>query len=347
MWLKLVVGILFFVSTENIYAEDYEKWNLQNREIPDTEYLSYKLSYSGIFTLFAWKDLADMAIYIQPKSNRFNGNKSCQIVMELSTENYSVAETFHPIRYQWRSTCSPDLKKAYLVEVIDKGKNDSHEVVWLDWSNRQFELYRKRELKATRKNYWDDNEFWNGEPESDYVWEKDGKKGLPLFLSHYPKLEGERSYLIHRKSVDGLDIESAIDPLGMVYLTRQYDFSQGDDMMIDITVDDEVKLYRARFLGKDTIDIGSEKVVTLKIEVMLSNEQEAENEGWLKLWLSDDERRIPVRFQVDATAGEMKIEITEKSFRNNINHSGVATCVIRGSNAITTPLVGTGKQENE
>ncbi len=316
--LKLLFVTMFIVSTANLQAEEFEKWDLQNREILDTEYLTYKLSYSGILTLFAWKDLADTAIYIQPGGNRFNGNESCQLVLELSTENYTVAEIFHPVRYQWKSISSPDLKRTYLVEVVDKGRNDSHEVVWLDWLNNQFELYRKRELKLVSKNYWDD--------ENEYAWEKDGREKLPPFLSHYPRLEGERSYLIHRKSVEGLNIESAIDPLGVVYLVRQYDFSQGGDMLINITVDDEIKTYRVRFLGNENINIIGEKVATRKIEIMLSNEDEAKDEGWLKLWLTDDKYRIPVRFQVDATAGKMKMEITEKSFRDSINRSVVTLC---------------------
>ena len=325
--LKILFVILSMISTANLQAEEYEKWDLQNRVIPDTEYFTYKLSYSGILTLFTWSDLADAAIYLQPDGYRFEGKDSCQLVMELSTENYSVAERFHPVRYRWKSINSSDMKRAYLVEVIDKGKNDSHEAVWLDWPNRQFELYRKREMKPGKENYWDEDlDFWDDEPKKEFVWEKDGKKGVPHFLGHYPKVDGDKSYLIHRKSVAGLDIDSAVDPLGMIYLARQHDFSEGEDMIINITVDDEVKRYRARLLGMDTLTIGSEKVTARQIEVTLSNEDEAEEEGWLKLWLTDDERRIPIRFQVDATVGEMKIEITEKSFINNRDYSGVATC---------------------
>ncbi len=96
--LKLLFVIMFVVSTANLQAEEFDKWDLQNREVLDTEYLTYKLSYSGILTLFAWKDLADTAIYIQPDGSRLEGNESCQLVLELSTENYTVAEMFHPVR---------------------------------------------------------------------------------------------------------------------------------------------------------------------------------------------------------------------------------------------------------
>jgi hypothetical protein len=327
------VGLLSLVSTIDIYAEEYERWDLMNSVVPGTEYLSYKLSYSGIFTLFTWAELADTAIYVQPDRKSFEGHNSCQTIMKLSTENYPIAETFHPVRYQWISTSSPDLKRTYLVEVIDKGKNDSHEVVWLDWSNRQFELYRKRELKPSNKNYWGNNDYdyWNSEQQVEYVWEKDGKKSLPVFLSHYPELEGGRSYLIHRKSANGLDIEHAVDPLGMVYLIRQHDFHGNDDLVIDVTVDDELKKYRARSLGIETINIGDRKISTRKVEVMLADKAKADEEGWLKLWLTEDQAGIPVRFQVDATAGKMKIEITEQSLSENIEKGSRGGCLDFGT----------------
>jgi hypothetical protein len=339
-----IVGLLSLVSTIDIYAEEYEQWDLLSRVVPDTEYLSYKLSYSGIFTLFTWAELADTAIYVQPDSKDFEGKKSCQTIMELSTENHPIAETFHPVRYQWISTSSPDLKRTYLVEVIDKGKNASHEVVWLDWANRQLELYRKRELKPSSKNYWGNNDFWNNEQQVEYVWEKDGKKGLPGFLSHYPKLEGSRSYLIHRKTVNGLDIENAVDPLGMVYLIRQHDFQSNGDVVLDVTVEDELKNYRARSLGIEVISIGDRKISTRKVEVMLSDKDKAKEEGWLKLWLTDDEFGIPVRFQVDATAGKMKIEITEKSLSENIEKKSRAGCLDFAAHHMDSFHAGMGKK---
>ncbi len=62
-------------------------------------------------------------------------------------------------------------------------------------------------------------------------------------------------------------------------------------MLINITLDDEIETYRVRFLGNENINIIGEKVATRKIEIMLSNEDEAKDEGWLKLWLTDDEYR--------------------------------------------------------
>lgn len=318
----LFLGTLFLFLATLAQASDYEKWDLLNRKTASTEYLGYKLSYSGLFTMFVWKNLADVVLFAQPEKGTFEGENSCEVVMKLSTENYAFAETFHPVRYQWSSTGSPDLRRTFLIETTDKGASDSHDVVWLDWKSGSFELYRKREKKSTRRSFWED------EATIEYFWEEDGKKGLPPFLTHYPKLEGDRSYLIHDKTINGIESDGVIDPLSMIYLIRQHDFEAHGDLVREVTMDDEIESYRARYLDKEVLNIGFSEVPTILVEVTNNDKNMAEQEqGWLKIWLTADAKRIPVMFKLEAPAGRMRVQITETSLIDNSGTGEVTSCL--------------------
>ncbi len=296
-------------------AADYPVWNLQQRPPGVPDYLSYVLSYRGLFTGFAWKSLADVAIYASPETEAFAGREACALYLRLSTERHRVAELFHPVRYQWKSLVTPGPGRVLLYEETDEGKDGSHEVVWPRWDQGRIELFRKRRWQRQRSFYEDDAE--------EGAWESGEAGGLPDFLKGHEPLPGGLSYFIHRKTVEGIEARSALDPLGMIYAIRAADFSNRARMTFKVLFGDEVRPYQVRYLGNDPLEIDHREVNALVVEIMRQEKDKAREEGWLKLWLSADSRRLPLQFVIDAPVGKMRIKVTDASFRRYGGNGGI------------------------
>jgi hypothetical protein len=323
-----VLSLLLVLFTASAFAsnEKYGRLDLLTNYPEHTEYLTYKLSYSGLITGFVWKDLADVSFHFQPGEMQFQGMKTCEGIMRLTTENHSFAELFHPVRYEWITLIDPGLSRTYLVEQVDKGRSDNHRIVWLDWNDEKFRFYRKRELKPVEKEeVWD----FGGDSEIIYVWDRDGRESVPGFLDRYPPVnDGTLSYLVHDKTEKGLDTESAIDPLSLVYRLRQHDFEVRRYVDLVLTLEDEVDSYRVSYLGKEVININQTPVNALVVQVSRTDEVEAEKEGWVKIWYSDDEARVPLNFQAEAPVGKMRVQITESSLKQALQQENPLPCVV-------------------
>lgn len=330
-WSKtLLTGILFSIGSGIAQASDYPKWDLLNN-VPDTgEYISYKIAYRGFFTGYSWKNLADMVLHNKPQVHQINQQTVCQSMMRLSTENFPFAEMFHPVRYEWRGENMPDLSFTRLVEYIDSGKSDNYHVVWMDWPNEIIKVYRKRKLKPVKQSiqlsFFGDQ--WAEEPKG--VWDGDGAEAVPPFLLHYPKVDnGKRSFLIHDKTVREVGNETALEPLGVLEVMRRHDYVSEPNFDINITVDEDVKQHSVRYQDEEVLVIGNISLPAIRLRVANSEKNKADKEGWMDIWLSKDERRLPLRYQVDAPVGKMRVQITENSLLYNMNFKGQRNCYIQ------------------
>jgi len=326
----LLTGMLLVIGSGLVQASDYTKWDLLHN-VPDSgEYISYKIGYRGFITGFSWMNLADMVLHNKPQTNELDQQTVCQSVMRLSTENFPFAEMFHPVRYAWMANNNPDLSFTRLVEYTDKGKSDNYHVIWMDWPHETIRVYRKRELKlvkqTTQLSFLGDQ--WSVEPKRE--WEKDGAEEVPPFLLRYPKVDnGSRSFLIHDKTVMEVGDETVLEPLGVLAVMRRHDYLSQPIFDINITVDEEVKKHTVRYQDEEVLVIGNISLPAIRLRVANSEKNQADQEGWMDIWLSKDERRLPLRYQVDAPVGKMRVQITENSLLYNMNFEGPRNCYVQ------------------
>jgi len=144
IFIKFLVlcGVLSFSVL--VHAVDIEDWSLAETQQADQEFLLYRLSFNGFVTAFVWKDLADTVIVADSKAHSFNQQKSCQLNLKLSTEDFLVAELFAPTRYHWRTTVTPDISQVLMFEEINENEDDVHRVTWLNKKEKQLEVFHKR-----------------------------------------------------------------------------------------------------------------------------------------------------------------------------------------------------------
>ncbi|GMR01070.1 MAG: hypothetical protein BMS9Abin19_0422 [Gammaproteobacteria bacterium] len=321
-----------------VHAGDIVKWSLPQAQKPHEEFLLYRLSYSGFFTAFIWKDLADTVIVADNKSYMFNKQKSCQLNLKMSTENFLISELVLPMRFHWRATVSPDLSQVFLIEEINKNKDDSHEVVWLNQEKKRVEIYHKRKKIAVPAT--SDDNFYDDDDEDEtkvMMWEKDGRKKAPDFLVNESGAEGGLNYLVYDKTVEIKNNIPVFDPLSLIYSVRWYDYDRIEKVDFIISHEDSFRKYQAHFEGKEKLEVGSKTVDTIRIEIRRNKEEARNGEGFMVMWLSDDERRIPLQYLVEVKSGTIKLKLNTSNLEN---YQVPVNCIDRKPVSVMTSIEG-------
>ncbi|MCP3849927.1 MAG: DUF3108 domain-containing protein [Gammaproteobacteria bacterium] len=265
------------------------------------ETLHYKLSYRGLLTSMIWADLADVKMtYLTGKKTPEQKN-AYQYELFLTTEHYSKAELFQPVRYTYTTTLDSTLQRVVLIEEVDNGRNQSHDFLWLDWENKATELFKKREKKKQSNGFLglDITE----------VWEKDGKLSIPAFFGDFPLLADQKTYLIHKESGDKIEHSEILDPLSLIYSLRSIDFDtetkHQNIRQISVAVSDDIRLYYVEKLSLEKISINGQSVQGTKYKIQTDEKKD----NFYYVWLSDDEKKIPLRMAMDAPLGKIEIDL--------------------------------------
>jgi len=263
------------------------------------ETLNYKLSYRGLLTSMIWADIANVQMTFNADIMNHDQSPGHQFAIWLSTENYKKAELIHAVRYAYKVSLDQQLKRALLIEEQDTGVNQEHEILWLDWINKRMELYKRREKQIIYAGLF-------REIESEQ-WEADGNKPLPEFLAareiHDISDEEALSYFIHKESGDELRYQQILDPLSLIYKLRQTAFMPDENAEVPVAIGDDIRIYRVEHQGLEQIEMDSCLRPAIKYYIhLVSNQDKA-----FYVWLSDDSKRIPLKFMMQAPLGKLVV----------------------------------------
>jgi hypothetical protein len=106
---------------------------------------------------------------------------------------------------------------------------------------------------------------------------------------------------------------STLDPLAALYFTREAPLRTGDEITRPVTDGKKIVTGRARVVGRERIQVPAGVFDTVMIEPDLRDVGgvfEKSPEARIQLWLSDDERRIPVRVHSKVVVGYFVGELT-------------------------------------
>ena len=309
-----------FVSTcSTVFSASLPNWQLNiTPHDNDSEFLHYQLAYSGFVTAFAWKSLANVTFQSTPRQTDFNGASNCVLSMKVSSEQYALAEMIRATRFQWRSTLNWNATKLYFSEKIDLDSRSEHEVTWIDWNKYLIDFYTTPEKEDI---YIDelDEEF----DDYDGLSNEEQSMVLNIFpLSHRPDKNQSSTQLsiVNSVSFPNLqELQELIDPLSLLYTARWNNYSQQKLYSYNVAYKDEIRQYRLQYVGKETLELYGKQVPTIKVESKRLSKDEAEDEGFMMIWLTDDDYRKPVMYTIDAVIGEIQLKINKESLENKQN----------------------------
>ena len=267
------------------------------------ETLHYQLSYQGLLTSMIWADIADAKMTFVTSKQTPEQNNGYQFVLNLSTENYAKAEMIHPVRYTYTATVDKSIEKTLLVEKIDKGASDSHEFIWLDWLNKETQLFKKREKELLGGDF-----LWSDEKE---VWEKDGARPIPDFLSDFPLLDKKQSYLVYKKDGNKIINSQILEPLSMIYRLRILNIDHIKETALMIK--GNIRPYRIEKIALEVVEVNGTRYQAIKYKINRTGKKDK----YFYIWLSDDKKKIPLQFAADAPLGKLQIQLVKITVTDN------------------------------
>ncbi|TLV02338.1 DUF3108 domain-containing protein [Dyadobacter luticola] len=109
---------------------------------------------------------------------------------------------------------------------------------------------------------------------------------------------------------------------GYFYLrTINFDkVSEGEVIEVPTFFDGQVYKLRVRYVGKDVIKTKFGKTRVLRINPLIPDNKFFKGEGAMRLWVSDDSNKIPVKAEVELMIGSLEMDLKSyKGLRKELN----------------------------
>jgi hypothetical protein len=265
------------------------------------EMLHYQLSYRGLLTSMIWADIADAQIVFFANKKTPEQQSGYQFMLHLSTEKYSKSEIIHPVRYTYTATLDASMQRTLLIEKMDTGASDSHEFLWLDWHNKETQIFKKREKKLMSSAL-----LWP-EQAQEKVWEEDGESTVPEFLSKFSLLDNNSNYLIHKGSGKKIKHSKILEPLSLIYSLRSLNYNK--IIETSVVIKDDIRPYRIEQLEQEEVEINNIKFQAVKYSI----QRKTKKDKRFYIWISNDKSKVPLRIVMDAPLGNLEIELVKIS----------------------------------
>lgn len=136
-------------------------------------------------------------------------------------------------------------------------------------------------------------------------------------------------YFDHKKNVVVKKEKNAVDTYSVprnvhdvisgYYSLRNVDFSRysiGQTYTAPLFFDDEHYQFRVRYSGKATLKTRFGKINVLKLNPVLPNNKLFKGEDAIRVWVSDDRNRVPVKIEVDFSFGTVTMEL--RKYKKNL-----------------------------
>ncbi len=98
------------------------------------------------------------------------------------------------------------------------------------------------------------------------------------------------------------------------YYMRTIDYSQveeGDTLTVPAFFDDENYDFKTRFIGRDVIKTKLGKVRALELSPVMPENSIFDGGDAIRIWLSDDQNKIPLKVKAKMFVGAVEIDITD------------------------------------
>lgn len=102
------------------------------------------------------------------------------------------------------------------------------------------------------------------------------------------------------------------DIISGYYFLRTVDFSRlrvGDTVKVNAFFDDEVYDFKVKYRGKGEVETKFGKIKAIKITPVMPANKLFDGDGSIRVWLSDDANKIPVKVEADMFVGKVELDL--------------------------------------
>ena len=251
------------------------------------ETLQYTLSFRGLLSGFVQLDIARLTLSVEPRMASVADTPAYVTRLELTTEPYRKAEILYPVRLDYRS--------------------------WLDAATLR-PLLATRSLRTDRPKqefYWYDRQSGNGRVYrvSDGADPPDGTDAdappPPADLLRVAAQPDESwTGLLQTRQVT-LEAQDVVDYMGLLHQLRHADLRPGETLNFTVFTGKRVEQYRVMVeQGRQSLEGWERPVLCLRLFEVDAKKGGLKDE--VKLWLSDDDQRLLLRFYAERDIGALE-----------------------------------------
>jgi hypothetical protein len=254
------------------------------------ERLEYTFSFRGIITGFASLDIAHAVISVAEEADSIQGREVYLASLDLSTAPFDKAEMLYPIRYRYRTWLEPGGQMPLLVNEYLETDEVSEELLWFDRDNLMGYRYVKQD---------DPPEQVRLPPEH--------------LLAKINRSEGDGSLLVQENQL-GISDGAVWDYLSMLFRLRYLELAAGRVFHLPLYNGKRIKEYRIE-VARETLNLGPDCDRTaFRLSLREIRKGRSASTTVTRVWVSDDEDRLPLRFYVERSIGAVEgILQTERS----------------------------------
>ena len=183
-------------------------------------------------------------------------------------------------------------------------------------------------VSSVRDNWGSYYDTANLVPQQFYRYIKEGRfrKNEILYFDHnkdsvkVAKLHKETRRL--ERTEEHAVVDNVQDMVSGYYYLRSIDFDKIDEgtiITINTFFDDKEQPFRVKFVGREVIKTKLGRIKALILVPIIEKDSLFEEDNTLRVWLSDDLNKIPLKFQAKIYVGYLRVEVKKvKNLRHQL-----------------------------
>jgi len=247
------------------------------------ELLRYKVSYQGLLSLFLPVEIAEATLHLRPGVEVVDNERMRRASLAVTTESFPSMEAVYPLRFNYDSWFDSDLKYSVVLDVRKRTSKYRHELLWFNREQEVVRTYRKSESKGS------------------------GSHEIPGFLSQVNHLQQPDSF--RERRVLKLDSGNVLDRLAMLYVLRNHLLTPGKSIDLAVSNGKDLLGYRIAVEAREQLVLDSKPISTLRLRFTPRFVNGGDRGYAVRVWMSDDERRLPVRFHSSKMGGSIELDL--------------------------------------
>ncbi|MBI4826809.1 MAG: DUF3108 domain-containing protein [Nitrospirae bacterium] len=161
--------------------------------------------------------------------------------------------------------------------------------------------------------------YSDGFPKSYTISIREGRHRREKATAFEVPVEDGKQKVVYRNILDKETVEfelegKAYDALSALYELRKRPLKVGVPEYLDIFEDKKTWKTEVQVIKKEKIRVPAGEFDTILIKPMFRSEGLFLKKGDVYIWLSDDEKRIPVMIEIQTKAGNFKVKLSEGAY---------------------------------
>ncbi|MEW6213057.1 MAG: DUF3108 domain-containing protein [Acidobacteriota bacterium] len=100
-----------------------------------------------------------------------------------------------------------------------------------------------------------------------------------------------------------------LDLLSAIYYLRTQKLEQGKIILVPVSEGGQVYNVEAEVLGREEVKVAAGKFRAVKLDIKAFDGRYTRRKGEMKMWITDDERRLPVRAKIKSSGATVTIDL--------------------------------------